>query len=219
MEENETGLEKSEVEEFLDETYGTNIKILPLTPRKLQKTKKSKIDLAGRDVATHLMKLAIETDLSYAKMARRINDRYELGLTKSNVVTFFKTNLEAIELLAKEQKSLNEFRSKIFLEHHTVLIKDIKLLDEEIKNVLKDDMLESDKRAKEIANLVDKKGRLLLRHARLSGNLKDEKKPPQQTNTQINIFQGIDSKKAEIINRLKKAEFREVEFREIPAKE
>lgn len=170
------------------------------------KKKKSKIELAGERVMDHLMKLAEETDLSYSAMAKRINELYEMKLTKSDVFYFFKTNLNALVKASEEDLSLSKIRATLFLEHNKVLVKDIKLLDKEVEKLLDDDMIESEKRAKAVGYLLDKKGKLLIRHARLSGRLKDEHIDKK---LEVNIYQQVNIEKSDLMNRLKKAEFKE----------
>lgn len=212
---------KSEVEEFLDETYKTKTKVPMIVekPPRIPRIKKSKIELMGPEIGTHLMELARNTDLSYNQMARRINELYKpeesKKITKKNVVYFFQHNKKALIKLAEEKKSLSKIRANLYLEHNQVLTKDIKKLDDQVTALLEDETLETDKRAKAIGELLDKKGRLLLRHARLSGTLKEEKKTTGNIENiekvQVNIFQQANEEKSEIMAKLKKAEFKEEE--------
>ncbi len=177
---------------------------------KQEKTRKSEIELAGQQVMDHLMELGRTSDMSYSAMAKRINELYALKLTPRQVMHFFKTNGEMLLRLAEEQKSLSKIRADLYLEHSGVLVKDIKILDDQIEKLIEEDgdgaMLDADKRARAVSDLIDKKGRLLIRYARLSGKLMD-------TNINIekqqNIFMQINDEKSELINRLKKAEFKE----------
>ncbi len=177
---------------------------------KSEKTRKSEIELAGQQVMDHLMELGRTSDMSYSAMAKRINELYTLKLTSRQIMHFFKTNGEMLLRLAEEQKSLSKIRADLYLEHSGVLVKDIKVLDDQVGKLIDDDgegaMLDADKRARAVSDLIDKKGRLLIRYARLSGKLMD-------TNINIekqqNIFMQINDEKSELINRLKKAEFKE----------
>jgi len=197
--------EKSEIDTFLDKTYKTKIQVPAVVP-KYQPLKKSKIELAGKDVIDCLIELAKTTDLSYTSMAKKINEAYKLDLNRQNVVHFFKTNVKALIKLAEEQQSLSKVRADLYLEPNKVLVKDIKLLDNEIANLLNDEFLESDRRAKAIGDILDKKGRLLLRHARLGGKFIKE---TPDNKIEFNIFQQINTEKSDVLNRLKKAEFKE----------
>lgn len=193
---------KSEVDEFLNGTFKSKIKVPVIVP-KYSKPKKSKIELLGKEVVAHLIELAKSTDLSYSAMARRITEKYGGDITIENVKYFFRANANALIKLAEEQKSLSKIRADLFLDYNGALVKDIKVLDKEVEKLLEDEMLESDKRAKAISDLLDKKGRLLLRHARLSGTLKS-----QDSKVQVNIFKQVNIEKSDIIKRLKKVEFK-----------
>jgi len=197
--------EKSEMENFLDDTYKTRFKVPAIVP-KYKPLKKSKIEIAGKEVVDYLINLAKNTDMGYTAMAKRVNEEFKLEINRKNVVDFFKTNMKALITLAEEQKSLSKIRADLYLEPNKILAKDIKLLDNEINNLLNDDLLESDRRAKAVADILDKKGRLLLRHARLGGKLIKEN---PESKVEVNIFQQINSEKSDVINRLKKAEFKE----------
>ncbi|MCP3684456.1 MAG: hypothetical protein GY861_17465 [bacterium] len=191
---------KSEVDEILDN---------PQTPTviepKQHKIRKSKIDLAGEQVVKHLFTLATTTDLSYAAMAKKINELYQLDINKQNVVHFFKTNANMLAIQAEEQKSLGEMRAKTYLEHNGQLTQDIKVLNSEIEKLIGEEgeIMEPDRRAKALGDLIDKKGKLLMRHAKLSGKITEGAKGD---GVQVNIQ--INNEKSDIINRLKKAEFK-----------
>ena len=211
-------VKKSDVDNYLDKTQSSNVPD-SVPPPDLTKVgsreviinyrkKKSKIELAGKQVMEHLMELAKNTDLSYAAMSSRINELYSLKVTKNDVFYFFRKNKDIIDKLAEEQKSLNEVRANLYLEHNGVLVKDIKILDGEVERLLEEDMIEPDKRAKAIGDLLDKKGRLLLRHSRLSGKL-DVVPKTKIEKMQVNVFQQINEEKSDIIRRLKKADFGE----------
>ena len=198
--------QKSNVDEFLDETYNKDYQI-PMVVPKYQKTKLSKIEKAGEEVIQHLFELAKTTDLSYNGMADRINEIYKLDITKNNVALFFKTNLDIIDKLAKEQMSLSKVRADLYLDHNATLVKDIKILDNELDIIMEEGkMVEPDKRAKAIADLIDKKGKLLLRSAKLSGKLIVEK---PSSAVQVNIFNDANKEKSELMKRLKRADFKE----------
>lgn len=177
---------------------------------KQEKTRKSEIELAGQQVMDHLMELGRTSDMSYSAMAKRINEMYALNLTSRQIMHFFKTNGEMLLRLAEEQKSLSKIRADLYLEHSGVLVKDIKILDDQVEKLIGDDgdgaMLDADKRARAVSDIIDKKGRLLIRYARLSGKLMNSNINIEK---QQNIFMQINDEKSELINRLKKAEFKE----------
>lgn len=174
-------------------------------------SRKSEIEKAGKQVMDHLLTLGRTSDLSYPAMAKRINELYALDINERQIMHFFKTNVGALMRLAEEEKTLSQIRAELYLEHSAVLVKDIKILDEQITKLIDDDgpgkYLEVDKKAKTVSDLIDKKGRLLIRHARLSGKLQDQK----ITNVEKmqNIYLEINNQKSELINRLKKADFKE----------
>lgn len=201
----------AEIDEYLNSTYNTKSKVPMIVPKF---KRKSKIELAGKQVMDHLIELVKNTDLTYGEMASKINKTYGTELSGSNVSKFFHTNAEAIMVLAKEQISLNKVRAELYLEPNKVLVKDIKLFDSQINNLLDDEMLESDRKAKAIGDLLDKKGRLLLRHTRLIGRLDESK--INIDNMQVNIFKQVESEKSDIINRLKKVEFDEKKIIDVP---
>jgi len=194
--------DKSDTEKHLDQSYGTD-KILAEKKPKQKTGRPSEIEKAGEQVIQHLLKLARDTDMSYESMAQRINEIYGTNLNKKNISYFFATCPGYLEELTNEQKALNVMRAKVYLEYNGHLVKDIKVLDSEISKVLEDEFLESDKRAKAIGDLLDKKGRLLLRHARLSGGLKSDKAQTQIDKMQVNVFNRIENQKSEIIEKLK----------------
>lgn len=213
--------EKSNVDNYLDKTQLSKVPD-SVPPPDLTKVgsrevltnyrkKKSKIELAGKQVMEHLIELAKTTDMSYTSMAKRINELYAIQLTKNDVFYFFRKNEGAVMQMAKEQKSLNEVRAKLYLEHNGVLVKDIKIFDDEIEKLRDEDMMEPDRRAKALGDLLDKKGRLLLRHARLSGKLTENRggtNIEKIEKMQLNVYK-VDEKKSDIIKRLKKADFGE----------
>ena len=159
--------------------------------------RKSKIELAGEQVMTHLIELAKSTDLSYSAMAQKINELYGIGLNQMDICRFFQKNNTALIELANENASLSRIRAKLFLDSNKELVMDIKNLNSEINNLIDGgELLELDKKAKSIGDLIDKKGRLLLRHARLSGTLGDNGRGNKiGSMTQVNIFQQLDEKK------------------------
>ena len=209
MEEEETEEKEKEVDKLLDKTLD-DLKIeksTDIVPAE-DKKRKSKIELAGRKVMTHLVELVKNTDYSYTTMAKRINELYGLELTKSDVVYFFRTNQAIIDSMLEDRKTLNKFRADLFLEHNQVLSKDIQTLNKEIARLVgeESELLEADKRGKVVGDLIDKKGRLLMRQARLSGKLKDGFNVDKM---QVNIFKQVSEEKSEILKRLKKADFKE----------
>ena len=176
-----------------------------VVPKVQSLKRKSKIELAGEHVTKHLLKLCKDTDLSYAKMAAKINKLYNLDLTKNNVVHFFRSNTKALELMAQETKSLNMLRAKTFLEHHTVLTKDIKKLEKQIEAIEDDKEMDNKTKTELIIKLIDQKGKLLIRHGKLKGDIVD--KPNAQV--QVNIMQNMQNEKSDLIQRMKKADFKE----------
>lgn len=192
---------KSEVDEYLDS--GSNE---PLTLIR-HRGKKSQLELAGENVMRHLMKLATTTDLSYRLMAEKISDTYSLKISTKMIRSFFENNPIAIKTMIDDQKSLSQIRADIYLEYNTVLVNDIKIMDQQIKKLEEDEFIETDKKAKGIADLLDKKGRLLLRHARLSGTLQDKKAGIDKL--EVNLYQQINAEKSDVLQRLRKAEFKE----------
>ena len=134
--------EKSDVDKYLDKTLMSKIpasvpppnlaivgsREIPTNYRK----KKSKIELAGKQIMDHLMELAKNTNLSYMAMAKRINELYSIQVTKNDVFYFFRKNESAVNQMVEEQKSLNVIRAGLYLEHNGVMVKDIKILDEEM---------------------------------------------------------------------------------------
>ncbi len=171
---------------------------------------KSKIESAGKGVMNHLMEMGQKTDLSYAAMARKINETYGLDITRDNVCRFFHKNVNAIMQLASERKILDKIRADLFLDHTAVLLKDIKLFDKKIQDLEENEMIEPDVQAKIMGDLMDKKGRLLLRHARLSGRLNDNRAGIGTVEKmQVNVYGKDDEEKSDIIKRLKKAEFKD----------
>lgn len=192
------------VNQLLDETYGTKQQF-PMVVPKFEKCRKSKIEIAGDHVVQHLVQLVTTTDLSYQQMAKKLNDTYSLDLTKQNIVHFFRSQKEIIDELVVEQKSLAKVRCDMYLEYNTVLVGDIKLLDDQIQKIKEDELISSENKAKVIGDLLDKKGKLLIRHARLAGNIIEDSGGMTANNMQINIY-GADDK-SDIINRMKKANF------------
>lgn len=167
-----------------------------------KRKRKSKIELAGDTVVQHIIEMAKTTDLSCNSMASHINKTYPgLNLNKMDISRFFKHNAECVQEIARDKSALSILRADIFLEHNAVMVKDIKILDQEIDKVLSENV-DVNKRALTIANLVDKKGQLLLRHARLSGKL-DDKSTNIHKMTQVNVFNKGEDEKSEIIQRLK----------------
>ena len=138
---------KTEVDEFLDKTYKSKIQVPAIVP-KYSKSKKSKIELLGKEVVTHLIELAKSTDLSYSAMAKKINEQYGGDITIENVKYFFRANAQALTKMADEQKSLSKIRADLFLDYNGALVKDIKVLDKEVGKLLDDEFLDTDKRAK-----------------------------------------------------------------------
>ena len=198
--------EKTDADKFLDGSFGKKDNV-PAIPERAGR--KSKIELAGEQVMKHLMKLAETTDLSYSAMAKKLNEDYNgLDISKENVVHFFRSNAEVIIQLAEEKKSLSKIRAGLYLEHNSVLVKDIKTLDAQITELVDDTYLETDKKAKALGDLIDKKGRLLLRQARLSGKLTPHS-PTIIDKMEVNIYKQMDSEQSELIKRMKKVDFKD----------
>jgi len=215
VKENEQIEHKSEFDKFLDDTYGTEIQVPVAVKGKKPATKSlSKIEKAGKDCMAYLMELAQTTQMPYSAMAKELNKEFNIDVTKHNIYYFFHTNHQAILKLQNQQKAISKIRSNLIVEYHSAFTKDMLRLDQEIDNLsdgIACELMEPDKKAKAIGDLIDKKGRLLLRYARLSGKLDVEKadRGTKIDNLQINILQKIESEKSDIINRLKKAEFKE----------
>lgn len=195
--------DQSEVEVYLDSKFDSDEKNYPSLLPVSQTHNLSKIEKAGENVMKHLIKLVMETDLSYTTMAKRLNELYALRLNSVNIHSFLKKNFNYFQILANQRKKLNKIRADLYLEHNGVLVKDIKILDQEIDNLVDDDMLEVDKRAKAIADLIERKGTLLMRYSRMAGKINNK---PEHS-LQVNVFQQINEEKSDIINRLKKVEF------------
>ena len=172
----------------------------------------NKIALAGQGVMDHLFEMFKSKDYSFDTMANRLNEIYSLEFTSKDVSEFFEGNRQIIEKLSNEKKPLNLIRANLHLDHNEHLVKDIKILDESINKIREDDMLESHVSGKAIGDLIDKKGRLLLRQARMAGDLKNEDKSPKIGNVdkmQVNIYNKVDEKQSELLRDLKKANFKE----------
>ena len=179
----------------------------------------NKVAQSGKNVMDHLFELIKTTDMSHEAIAGRLNEIYNLELVAKDVTDFFEGNLEIIENKSVSSHDLNKIRANLHLDHNEHLVKDIKNLDKEITLIQDDDLLESDKRGKIIGDLVDKKGRLLLRQARLTGKLDDSTKKAQigkVENMQVNIYES--EKESELLRDLKKANFKEKIINVTPGK-
>lgn len=161
------------------------------------------VESAGKQVMEHIIELTKTTDLSCFAMAKRINEIYGIELSRHDVYNFFNRNAEIIERIKSEKSTLAQVRRDLVLEHVTILIKDIRALDARIEDLEGDGgkLLEPDKKAYAIANLIDKKGLLLLREARLSGKLHDDRSTKITTIEQVNIQ--INEDKSDIIKKIK----------------
>ena len=162
-----------------------------------------KVESAGKQVMEHIIELTKTTDLSCFAMSKRINEIYGLELNRYDVYNFFNKNAEIIERIKSEKSTLSQVRRDLVLEHVAILIKDIRTLDDEIDDIsgAGGKMIEPDKRANTIANLIDKKGLLLLREARLSGKLHDDRSTKITKIDQVNIL--VDTDKSDIIKKIK----------------
>lgn len=171
----------------------------------------SKIEKAGEGVVDRLFGLCVDSDLSYGQMAEVLNREFGLvgsgRVSKSNVVYFFRSNRKLLEEFVGERKSLGEVRAGLFLDYNSVLVKDLRLLDDLVGEVVGSDFLGVDKRARLVGDLLDKKGRLLLRHGRLSGGVKGSKGGVSVDRLQVNVFEQVSEEKSELLKRLKKADF------------
>jgi len=192
---------------YLDATFNKRDVPLPVIESKYKKNRLTKIERAGQPVIDKLMMYARESDLSYNEMAKHINEDFKTSITKSNIVHFLKTNKEHFIELMDEEVKLNEIRANLYLEHNKVLTKDIKMIDSEIEKLNENDMMEDKDRALLISKLLDNKGRLLMRHAKLSGRLESSKQITNIDKAQINIFNEVEDANSEVIQRLKKANF------------
>ena len=167
----------------------------------------SKIEKAGEQVIEHLIELARTTDFSHGAMAKRINEIYGLNLTRDNVEAFFKSNAKITQQYLQNRKNLAILRVKLTMDHREQLVTDIRDLNlgiEELKGE-EGSLLEIDKKWKQIGDLIDKKGKLLLREARISGKI-SEKGSTNIDKMQVNIVKQITEEKSEIIRKLKKFE-------------
>lgn len=168
-----------------------------------------KIEKAGVGAVNQLFDLVKNSDLSYSAMAKLMDERFPgFNITKPDVVYFFRTHTAALNNLIEEQRGLTKVRAELFLDSEGTMVKDIKILDAEITKLLTEDgkFTDPDKRAKAIAQLIDTKGRILMRKARLSGTLVDSNGTKVEK-MEVNIYNQINSEKSDIIQRLRKAEF------------
>lgn len=169
----------------------------------------SKIEIAGEKVINHLLELCKTTDMSYQEMANRVNEIYGTNLNKVNVFEFFKKNQDLTNRYIEEKRSLSTLRAKMNLDYHEELVKDIRELNKGIENLTGDEgmLLEPDKKWKQISDLIDKKGRLLLREARISGKMnKDRDGSTNIDNMQVNVFNQKSDEENEFLKKLKKFE-------------
>jgi len=166
----------------------------------------SKIEKAGEQVVEHIIELARTTDLTHAGIAKRINEVYGLSINKKNVEHFFRSNANITRKYLQNKRSLAILRVKLTMDYREQLVTDIKDLNEGIDSLKgnEGDLLESDKKWKGIGDLIDKKGKLLLRAARLSGKIIEKGNSNTQIDKmQVNIVQQISEEKSEIIRKLK----------------
>ena len=165
----------------------------------------SKIEQAGEQVMEHLIELARTSDLTHGGMAKRINEVYGLDINRKNVEAFFKANAKITQHYLESRKDLAIFRAKLTMEHREQLVTDIRDLNLGIGELKGDEgsLLEIDKKWKQIGDLIDKKGRLLLREARLSGKI-TERGAMNIDKMQVNVFNHHDEEETEIMKRLKK---------------
>jgi len=196
--------ELSNTDEFLNDSYGAGNNIITVSKQK--KSKKSKIEIAGPHVTKHLMKLGMDGKHTYQAMASRLNEAYNLKLTKSDVVYFFRSNAEAIQTMNADQQLLTRMRAKIHLDHNAILVQDMQRLNKLIEDLDTEEFMETTDKIKDVTKAIDQRRRILETHARLSGELKEKIDPK----VQVNIIQQINTEKSDIINRLKKAEFNSV---------
>ncbi len=173
----------------------------------LRKMRKTEIEVAGKQVMDHLFELLKNTDLSCPAMAERLNKIYALTLTRHDIYRFLRKNSDVIEKLKSEQNMVNKLRGTLVLDYTSAFLKDIRTLDKGIGALEGDEgqMIEPDKKFKVIADLIDKKGKLLVRRARLAGDIMSDK----STNIdkmQVNIYSEANEEKSELIRRLKKFE-------------
>lgn len=203
---------ETDIDRFLNDTNNGKLRDLPELP-KYGKTRKSKIELAGEHVMNHLMRIGRETDLSYSAMAKSINEKYKLDLSKDNVIKFFNKNKDILEKAATEHEQLGKLRAKLYLEHNNSLVHDIKLLNDQIGQLEGDEgkLMDLDKRSKAIRELVDSKGSLLMRYAKLSGKIDTNQGNVQNIeNLNIqNIYEKVEEEESDVIKKLKSIEFQE----------
>jgi hypothetical protein len=180
-----------------------------------------KVEKAGKEAMGVLFDMVKNSDLSYAAMAKVMDTKFPgFDITKSDVVYFFRTHTQALTTIIEEQKGLNKVRADLYMDSDGTMVKDIKVIDAEVQKLLGEDgyEIEPDKRAKAIANLLDTKGRLLLRRARLNGGLVDPSRT-QIDKMEVNVYQQINNEKSDLIQRLRKVEFQDAKVIEVPAHE
>lgn len=169
----------------------------------------SEIEKAGEHVMKHILNLFYKTTKTYAQMAEHINEKYNLNLTGDNVAYFFKTNQATIELACNEKSELAKIRAKMILEFNDVLVKDIKIIDEQIEEIKNAYNIRPFERARAISDLIDKKGKLLLRYEKMCGNIRSGDVVRNKVEYhQTNIINQVSDEKSELISRLKKADFK-----------
>ncbi len=167
----------------------------------------SAIEKVDLKVIDKIFELLRTTDLSPQKIADVINSEFSLSFSRTQIHNFMKKQLPQINEETNNLKSLGMARARLYVEHYGALAKDIKMLDKELDILSEEEMLEPDKRAKAIGDLIDKKGKLLMRNAKLSGKFNGDH-GNNIGNMQVNVIQQISEERADIIRQLKRADFR-----------
>lgn len=164
----------------------------------------SKIEKSGEQVMEHLIELVRTTDLTHGGIAKRINEIYGLNINRYNVEAFFKSNSKITNRYLESKKELALFRAKLTMDHREQLVTDIKNLNLGIEELKGEEgrLLEIDHKWKQIGDLIDKKGKLLLREARLSGTI-TENGATTIDKMQVNIV-NVSEERSEIIRKLKR---------------
>lgn len=176
----------------------------------ISKGRISKIERAGEEVIEHLIELARTTDLSHGGMAERINKIYGFDINRQNIEAFFKSNKKITQKYLQNRETLAILRVKLTLDYREQLVSDIRDLNKGIEELKNSEFLEIDKKWKQIGDLIDKKGRLLLRESRISGKMAPLLPPSQTHIDKMQVVNIINDKKSEIIRKLKNFEPRKI---------
>ena len=114
----------------------------------------------------------ITTKLSNQKIAERINKEFNLSLTRRNIYYFRRKILPKAKEEAYERDPLIAIRSEVWLDYIGAIIKSMFQLEKQLNEVINNTTLDTCKRANMVAKLINEKGKLLILHKRLSGELR-----------------------------------------------